>query len=132
MKCKACDKEIPFKDKRPRSYCCKPCRTQFLNSKVEGGAYPGINKGTVGAISELRVAVDLLAKGYEVFRAMSQSCSCDLAILKNGKLSRIEVRTGYYTINGKLIYSKRDTDNGRFDIWAIPTTRGITYDPPLD
>lgn len=53
-----------------------------------------IPTGTVGAIGELRVAIDLLSKKYEVFKALSPSCSCDLAILKNGKLKTIEVRTG--------------------------------------
>ena len=48
---------------------------------------------TTGAISELKVAVDLLSIGYHIFRAESPSCPCDLIALKNGKIFAVEVRT---------------------------------------
>lgn len=56
----------------------------------------GLSTGKVGAISELIVCADLLKKGWEVFRTVSQSCSCDLIVIKNKKILRIEVRTGRY------------------------------------
>jgi hypothetical protein len=79
----------------------------------------GLNAGTVGAIGELIVSADLLQKGYEVFRALSPSSSCDLAILtKEKKLIRVEVKTGYRTkMTGRLGCAK--PDNARFDILAI-------------
>lgn len=68
--------------------------------------YPGLPTGTVGAINELRVSVDLMARGYAVFRALSPSCPCDLAILKDDNLIRVEVKTGYRLCNGRPTISK--------------------------
>jgi hypothetical protein len=58
-------------------------------------AYPGLSTGKVGAVGELRVATDLLIKGYDVGRAIRPACSCGLVALKNDKCVRIEVRTGF-------------------------------------
>lgn len=91
-------------------------------------AYPGLATGTVGAIGELRVCVDLLAKGYEVFRAVSPSCSCDLLVLKSGVVTRIEVRTSYRTRSGKVYYP---THNVRADIIAAVLGDELSYNPPL-
>jgi len=88
----------------------------------------GVPTGTVGAISELRVCVDLLSRGFEVFRAVSQSCSCDLAILKSGQLLRIEVKTGYKRTDGKPIFSKIVH---KADILALCYPTEIIYQPAL-
>ena len=85
---------------------------------------------TVGLLNELRVAIDLLSKGYEVFRAMSQQSSCDLAVLKNGSLLRIEVTTTVRQAGGGVAYPKKD--NNRFDLLALVSREGdILYRPPL-
>jgi len=73
------------------------------------------------------VAVDLLARGYEVFHAFSPSCSCDLAILKDRSLLRVEVKTGYRW-KGKVHHAKpRD---GCFDIIAVVIEgEPVIYEP---
>ena len=54
-----------------------------------------IAPATTGAIGELRVCADLMERGYEVFRALSQSRhSCDLVAMRGAFMLRIEVRTG--------------------------------------
>lgn len=73
--------------------------------------------GTTGAIHEFKVAIDLMEKGYEVFRALSPACSCDLAILKNGKLLKIEVKTTYRLRSGKIVYPK--IKNPKYDILVL-------------
>ena len=86
--------------------------------------------GTTGAISELRVCVDLLARGYEVFRSVSQSCSCDIAVLKDGRLFRIEVTTGYENPHtGTLSYSPHKTEN--YDVIAVVLPEDIVFKPEL-
>ena len=71
-----------------------------------------------------------MAKGYEVFRALSQACSCDLAILLNGELYRVEVRTVPRNRDGSLSYQPPDAP--RHDILAIVDYSGdITYRPSL-
>jgi len=66
-----------------------------------------MSNGTSGALSELRACADLLIKGFEVFRAVSPSCSCDLMIRNGNKYLTIEVRTAYTTHTGAVVYSKK-------------------------
>lgn len=56
----------------------------------------GLSNGKVGAISELMVSVDLMKKGFEVYRAVSIHSSSDLVAIKNGKKITLEVRTASY------------------------------------
>jgi hypothetical protein len=86
-----------------------------------------LSTGKRGAISEMLVASDLLDRGYEVFRSVSQDCSCDLLALKDGKASRIEVRTGYSNKGGTVGCSISEKDFGRFDILAIVLDGRIIY-----
>ena len=72
---------------------------------------------------ELLVAYDLMKKGNHVFRALSNTAPCDLAIVDNGVLKTVEVRTGFKNKSGKLIYQKI----GNADIWAIVIGDEITY-----
>lgn len=81
---------------------------------------------TVGTIAELQVGIDLLRRGYAVFRALSSSCPCDLAILKDGKLLRVEVKTGYNKIGGGIVCPK--VDRSKFDILAAVVGGEIKYD----
>lgn len=62
-----------------------------------------------------------------VFRALSPSCDCDLAVLKNCKLIRVEVTTGYTMQNGALSYHHHDTKN--YDVIAVVHKGGISYFP---
>jgi hypothetical protein len=69
----------------------------------------------------------LLGLGYEVFRSLSPSATCDLAILKEGHLLRVEVRTGYIRPNG-AVTTRRDH---RADILAIVTDSGVLLEGEL-
>ena len=102
-------------------YCSNKCRRRAEYEPVGHG----LSKGTVGAIAELRVSSELLLKNYEVFRALSPNSSCDLAILKNGKLIRVEVRTGYVNeTTGNIHYSRH---NVRADVVAVVLPDRIIY-----
>ena len=122
-RCKTCNKG--FTPGREWSkFCSSICRSEDYRCVSQ---YPNLNPGTVGAISELRVATDLLIKGYEVFRALSPHASCDLAILRDGKLLRVEVRTGYENKNG----TAWATRNHKADVMAICVPSRIVYEPSL-
>lgn len=133
--CRRCSAQIPEARLRKRAiFCTAKCRREQDRANWEA-INPGrrsIPTASVGAISELLVGADLLRRGYEVFRALSASCSCDLAILRGGKLTRIEVRTGVAGKNGKVYFSWRQSDNGRHDVLAIVTNGVIDYRPSLD
>jgi len=110
--CKYCGKS--FKPRPNKIYCNKLCvRRDYISKQPR--KYYDLPTGTVGALSELMVSSDLLVKGYEVFRAVSPACSCDLAVLKNNKLRTIQVRTGYLDQKGKLHTGK----TGTHDVLAI-------------
>jgi hypothetical protein len=83
----------------------------------------------VGAIGELIVAADLLKKGYHVFRSCSPSCPCDLAILKDEKLFRVEVKTTQYSRpnSGDSLRKKYEAKGNTFDVFAHVSKDGIYY-----
>lgn len=89
------------------------------------------NSGTKGAVGELRVAVDLFERGYEVFRSLAQCCSCDLLVLKSGKILRVEVRT-VPVAKEKWWRNKRAKDSGRQDVFAWVLPDRIIYEPSLE
>jgi len=120
---------VRFRGRKNKLYCSSKCGT--LHGDYDNGfsfsKYPGLSTGTIGAIGELMVSADLLMKGYEVFRSVSATCSCDLAILKNGKFLRIEVRSGYKIKSGELRYLGKV----RADHVAIVFKNEIEYSPKL-
>lgn len=110
---------------------CKNCNTHFipkstLNIYCSAGCYDysqerdlsafkHLHKGTVGAISEILVSVDLMKKGWDVFRSLSPASNCDMLAIKNDVILKLEVRTGNYyklktTGEKKLSYPKERTE----------------------
>ena len=128
--CKECGKQFDVIH-RNKVFCGRICRATNYNKRVAIRG-SGLPTATTGVISELVVACDLLRRGFEVFRAVSGACSCDLAVIKNGKLLRIEVKTSYknkYT--GKLIVPGHKKQN--LDILAVVVNGSeVTYLPELE
>jgi hypothetical protein len=130
--CPVCkDNLSEAKIRRHAVYCGVPCRKISEKEKygLQRGYPENISTGTAGAISELKVSIDLLGKGYEVFRALSQSCSADLAILYERKLLTIEVRSTQRKKNGN--FSKHPIKNHKADIGALVWGNEIIYIPEL-
>lgn len=93
--------------RRGAKFCSAACQRKRYFAKM-GILGTGLPTGTTGAISELVICCDLLRRGYEVFRSVSPSCSCDLAVLKDGKLLRIEVKSVHLNrLNGKVMQPAR-------------------------
>ncbi len=130
--CRTCGIEMEsIKPKRPdRKYCGRQCALKGATREYQKrNPRLGVPAGTVGAIHELLACADLLRKGFDVFRALSPSSSCDAAIIANGKLYRIEVTTGCFSASGKIQHPLKR--NG-FDILAIVFKSGeIQYVPSL-
>jgi hypothetical protein len=123
---------MPGKRYGNQKYCSYKCaktgyrRTTYLAPSQ----FPGLPPTTVGAINEFRVAIDLLGKGYEVFRALSPACSCDLAILRDSRFLRLEVKTAYRNPrSGHVSYPRRWLKRADHVAAVLPTE--ITYYPPL-
>ncbi len=101
---KFCSEKCSRKEKYKRHRLINPERLPFAS-------------GTVGAIKELQVSVDLMRKGYHVFRALSAHCPCDLMAFKNEKIFKIEVKTGTKLQSGKVHWDKTGVKS--LDIWAV-------------
>lgn len=124
--CKQCGKNFPLQATN-QIYCGESCR-RAAKTVPKIVQRQGICAATVGAVAELRVCADLLAKGFHVFRAVSPACPCDLvAISKKGSLIRIEVRTAHER-SGRLHYSKPDAEKS--DLLALVTAEQIIYKSP--
>lgn len=112
-------------------YCSLDCRnTVTRNAWRELNPPSGLATATTGAISELVIAVDLMKSGYSVFRALSPACHCDLAVLRDGKLCRVEVKTAYLSATGKITYPAPLSD--RYDVLALVRNDHIEYLPPIE
>ena len=117
-----------------KTYCSNKCRKEhakFIYKEKNSGL--NVCSATIGAIGELRVCVDLLIKGFNVYRSVSPACSADLVITKEGRLYRIEVTTGYFDAKGNIINNKKYADQSKFDVVAIAFKNGeIKYVPNLE
>ena len=132
--CKACGNLIPPERVRGYSqtkFCTVTCRNAHAR-RLYREANPSVGlipKGTVGAIAELRVSMDLLSRGYQVFRALSPHASCDLAVLQGDHLLRIEVTTAYRSSAGTITSPQHNPQS--YDVLARVLPDMIIYSPPL-
>lgn len=131
-KCTGCETlvEKGVGDHRARFHSFE-CRRQFYAAQFKASnPTSGLPTGTVGAVGELKVALDLLTKGFYVFTSLSPAAPCDLLITKNGRVFRVEVKTAYRRPNGQVTTSK-PKHNG-YDLLALAFKDGsIEYRPPL-
>jgi hypothetical protein len=90
-------------------------------------------QGHIGCISELYVSTDLMNRGVEVFKSLSSHCSCDLIALFDGKMIRVEVKTGDTSHYKPLVPISRHRHLGKFDLLAVvDRKRGIVYYPAIE
>jgi hypothetical protein len=135
-RCARCAVPFPWKNYvGKRKYCSDACARANERQRREAlsDRHPSNRStGTVGAISELVVTVDLLNRGFDVFRAVSPSCSCDLIAMKDGTVLRIEVRTAYQRKDGTLGHHRRIGEESNYDVMAAVHATGlIVYTPPI-
>ena len=124
--CKTCKKG--FLGVHNQLYCSLECDRHY-QEKVP--LYPGLSPSSTGALGELRVSIDLMRRGYEVFRALSPSSPCDLIAMKDGKVLRIEVRTARRDGKGNPYFPRKIRDQGRQDHFALALQDEIVYTPEL-
>ena len=129
--CERCGKPITeAKQRRNAKYCSAGCAQEHYQERA-GFGRSGLSTGTAGAVGELVVSVDLMRRGFEVFRAVSPACSCDLLASKNGKLWRVEVRTAYRNeLTGRVTVNL--PDRSRCDVLASVLGNEVVYDPELE
>lgn len=111
-----CGKEFATFNKR-KIYCSNDCNKKYT-PKLSGGITEKLCTGTIGVIGELVISIDLLKKGYNVYRALSPSSNGDLIAEKNNIFCKIEVRTGRQRLlDNAYFFGKRKKDNA--EIYAV-------------
>lgn len=86
-----------------------------------------------GAAGELLACVDLMRHGFEVFKNVNPTGSCDLAVEIGGEFMRVEVKIGTLDANGKpLVETARQL--GKFDLLAVVGPDGSVsyFDPGME
>ena len=127
-KCENCKKNyIGISENQRQRWCSEKCSKEFKY----GGDVPikNISSGTIGAVAELIVSLDLMKRGYEVYRALSPASSCDILALKGKKVFTIEVRTGYKSKDNKTIITNRFNMRAKYLAIVIHRTNEIIYEP---
>jgi hypothetical protein len=126
----------PFTVRVPgHRFCSRPCSKEHgRTDKKHTDAWHSqdIPTGTRGALSELRACVDLMSRGFHVFRAMSPSCPCDLVAWDaDGRIVRIEVKTASRNSSTGVLY-RAGTSRNQFDVACYVTRDEVIYDPPIE
>lgn len=134
--CKGCKKEFEPKDsigkKSPiKKFCTSQCRKAYHKEKVKSlNLKLNLHSAAVGAIGELRVCVDLLLKGFQVFRNVCAS-GVDLVIWNKNEILTIEVVTGSFNSGNKISHNKSYRMKKWDHLAVVLKTGEVVYEPPL-
>lgn len=128
--CKSCNSPIPITRRKDAIYCSIDCYRATLKERYHHlNPQSKLTNTASGAVSEYKVIIDLLIRGFEVFRSVEPGATCDLAILKNNKLLRVEVKTAKYSSSGKPFNPYQTI---KADILALVLPDTIIYTPSLE
>lgn len=97
---------------------------------ITGGVPQEISHAVAGAISELLVAADLMARGWQVFRPLTAATGHDIIAVRKDTILTIEVRSAHANNSGRLIYNKKaDCKSAHYGL--VVTGRPVAYEPDL-
>lgn len=96
-----------------------------------GGVYVTENGNAVGAVSELLVAADLVARGWHVYLPVYRQRGHDIIAYTGNRFLTVEVRSGRLSPAGSLIYQRR-TEVTKSDCFAVVVTgEPVRYIPDI-
>lgn len=135
--CSFCRKAL-FGGRKDRKFCDNECARQQAKKKWREAnpksPLAAFATGAVAEANEMLVAIDLLQRGYEVYRSAFPAQGCDIVIMRPADRRedvyvRIEVTSGNYTGSGTLVHPERDPS--KYDVMAVVANGRITYKPEL-
>lgn len=133
--CSGCGKEyIPRFNIRTKKlienqkYCSPKCRTTFNRASWSRG----LSSSVVGAIAELLVCLDLMKKGYEVFRNLSPCGINDIVAYKNKKYCGIDVKSMHTMPSPLKILDYSEKVRADYIAFIVLKTGEIKYEPLLE
>ena len=120
-------------DKFCRSSCAVIRGRELYRSKRR---FPDLAKSVIGSIHELEIAVDLLARGLDVYRSLTPCNGSDLVAVQGDQMWRVECTTGQKLAGGEGRNPKVSRDGTKrvgkpaFDLLAVVYQDGqIEYFP---
>lgn len=132
IECAICGHEFMPRTDRHR-LCSLKCRKEW-NRRIYGNDTLATHndRNMIGAAGEMIVCADLLAVGFEVYRAVSPSQSCDIIAMACGEVWRIESRVSAVNrFNGRNARNRRGATEGKYDIIAfVLPDRSVSYETP--
>jgi hypothetical protein len=113
-----------------RKRCENPdCLREALAKRYrQDNIIEGLPSADVERIALMRVSIDLIRRGYEIYQSTSESNPCDLVIALGNSLLRVEVRSAH--MSGDTVVAHVPVSH-KFDLLAMVTPKEITYDPEL-
>lgn len=72
-----------------------------------------INAGRIGDVGELTASAWLLREGYEVFRNVSSVGPIDIVVIKDGKITLVDVTTAQFLKGGQMILATHKERNAK-------------------
>jgi len=130
--CAHCGKPMARRNKK---FCDAACSRAWHSKKWHENnpktAASQLAVGTIGSMNLMRVQLDLVQRGYLVYRATFESQPFELvtmvAGLSMGFGKRVKVTTGHRAPNGALTHRK--FDDPTIDVLAVVTPEAIYYEP---
>lgn len=108
----------------------EPARAPPQARARTGGIDVPLSHSVVGSISELLAAVDLMARGFEVYIPIRRSRGHDIIADINGKLASFEVRSAYRNLSKGLSFNRKSNDKS--DYYALVVAgEPVIYKPDL-
>lgn len=111
--------------------CSFECRKLHRLRKFPSTNPLNIPRGTIGAIAELVIAAHFMDLGYDVFRAVSMHCFCDLVVVKNDVSQTVEVRTARRNATGNGLQFGKVSRKHAVDLYAlyVPDSKEVIIKP---
>lgn len=141
--CEFCSKPIVDRGDNGgrRIYCSEDCAKRGNQRKQTEKrrqcnlqARLGLKGGTIGAINESVVAVDLVKRGWHVYTAFEPTHSFDILAVKSSRYVRVEVKTETVLPSGATSMAQKKTQRPgeSYDVLAkVQNLSDITYDPEV-
>jgi len=108
-------------------FCSVKCNHSF-HEKNMPGCFLGASKVVKGEVGELQVVIDLLLRGWHVFRPMCFGCGFDFLITRGDEIRKVEVKIAHKSCKGgALQINLRKTNNPQYDVVATVWHREILY-----
>ena len=139
MNCEYCGKLISSKKQKTARFCSRSCRTRAQTQRYKiicNETYDkhhveafqnNIYNTSIGTMNELIIGANLISKGYEVYKSLS-NIGPDYIILKGKQYLRVEVTCGYKNSENEIRWPVHDPS--KYDVLALVFHNGtIQYKP---